>query len=1221
MTAPQAALLLAALLPLAAHARRIDSPTTARAEKNAREALSNARSPRSAASLIRLHALRDEVDDLNLLADPYARFLRIPGAQPQARAVARMFYADVTRARGQHTKARAMLAPLGFIDQFYVVGAFDNEGKTGCDTPWGPEGAQLSLDAKYPTKQHEVGWRKLPAAAPNGFVDLGAVVRPNTEAVAYALTFLEMPSEGPVTFALGTSGAFRLYVDGQLAASEDRYNQPRPDQARVSVRLPAGVHRVLLKVCQDAGALGFYLRQESGRGRVLLPNEVPALPKKVHLAAQRLPTLTSALEKEVRAKPDDAALRSDYSSVLAYFRAFDAPSRLDVAEMERAVERKKNDAELQMLAAVRQDDHNLQRKHLEAALRLTPDEPYARLMLAQLELELEHPAKALALLTPLVDAHPQYAAAIVAKARALEALGEWPKSVELIEASFRAMPFIPSLAREAARVSRRFDRLQETLERTRTALALRADDTSSRRVLASLLADLGRIDEAAAQLEQTLALDPFDLSSRLKLAELFAANGKQEEALKAFADARELSADDPEVHEREGRALLQLGDRQTALASFARSLALRPQNPTLKEVVRSLEGESSPIGTQYVLDWKPLVPEADAFAGEDAVYLVDYAYSRVQPSGQSSRFHQMAVKVYTQRGVDAFRSYPITYAPTRQEVRILKARLTKPDGSIVDSYAEGERNINEPWTGMYYDARAKVLSFPALAAGDVLELQYRLDDTAKDNLLSDYWGDVDYVQAAHPKVRYQYLVDMPAQRKLYWNSKRLPENVTARTEPEQNGRVLYRFTSAKVPKVVPEPSMPGWAEVATTLHVSTYRDWEQVNRYYWGLIRDQLTPNEELKRTVDQALAGVDRKDELAVVRAIYNFVVTHTRYVALEFGIHGYKPYRVDRVLARRFGDCKDKASLIHAMLKVAGVDSRLVLLRMRHLGNIGEEPASLAAFNHAIAYVPKFQLWLDGTAEFHSTTELPSADRLANVLVIEPDGPTAFATTPEAKPEENLTVLHLDVALQADGKATVTGKSSVRGQSAPDYRRTYQAQATRKQTFEQGWAQLFPGLTVKKVEMSELTRLDQDVTLDFELQVPRYAEVLPNGLRFFPLGGGRAYTQAFAPLATRKHDLVLSGVWKNVFEVAYTLPPGFLAAELPAEVKEESPFGSFRVAYSMQGEKLIAQAELTLAVARVKAAEYPAFRAWLGKADQLFSRKLVVQRAAGEKSAALER
>ena len=141
-----------------------------------------------------------------------------------------------------------------------------------------------------------------------------------------------------------------------------------------------------------------------------------------------------------------------------------------------------------------------------------------------------------------------------------------------------------------------------------------------------------------------------------------------------------------------------------------------------------------------------------------------------------------------------------------------------------------------------------------------------------------------------------------------------------------------------------------------------------MGRYYWGLVRDQLTPNEELRRTVDTVLQGVDRKDEQAVVRALYNFVVTNTRYVALEFGIHGYKPYRVDRVLARRFGDCKDKASLIHAMLKVAGVDSRLVLLRMRDLGahrRGAGEPRRLQPRHRLRA--ASFDLYLDGTAEFH--------------------------------------------------------------------------------------------------------------------------------------------------------------------------------------------------------------------------------------------------------------
>src|SRR5512140_364919 len=245
---------------------------------------------------------------------------------------------------------------------------------------------------------------------------------------------------------------------------------------------------------------------------------------------------------------------------------------------------------------------------------------------------------------------------------------------------------------------------------------------------------------------------------------------------------------------------------------------------------------------------------------------------------------------------------------------------------------------------------------------------------------------------------------MPAGRPLYWNKGRLGAGVKAQVEPLADGRQLYRFSASRVSKVLPEPNMPGWAEVATTLHVSTYQTWEQVGRYYWGLVRDQLTPDDELRKTVDQALSGVDRKDNMAVVRAVYDWVVTNTRYVALEFGIHGYKPYRVDQILARRFGDCKDKASLIHAMLKLAGVDSRMVLLRMRNLGNLTEDVPSLAAFNHAIVYVPKYQLFLDGTAEFHSSRELPSADHRANVLIVDMEqGKSTFMVTPEANAEDN--------------------------------------------------------------------------------------------------------------------------------------------------------------------------------------------------------------------------
>src|SRR5439155_24781616 len=118
-----------------------------------------------------------------------------------------------------------------------------------------------------------------------------------------------------------------------------------------------------------------------------------------------------------------------------------------------------------------------------------------------------------------------------------------------------------------------------------------------------------------------------------------------------------------------------------------------------------------------------------------------------------------------------------------------------------------------------------------------------------------------------------YVVEMPKERPLYWNKASLPSWLKTSQETE-GGRVFWRFEASNVAKVVPEPNMPGMSEVAATLHVSTYQSWDQVGRYWWGLVKDQLTPNDELLKTVDTVLKGVDRKDTQAVVKAIYAFVV-----------------------------------------------------------------------------------------------------------------------------------------------------------------------------------------------------------------------------------------------------------------------------------------------------------------------------------------------------------
>jgi hypothetical protein len=433
----------------------------------------------------------------------------------------------------------------------------------------------------------------------------------------------------------------------------------------------------------------------------------------------------------------------------------------------------------------------------------------------------------------------------------------------------------------------------------------------------------------------------------------------------------------------------------------------------------------------------------------------------------------------------------------------------------------------------------------------------------------------------------------------------------------------YRWTATDLPRLEPEPGMPGMAESTPYVHVSTYGTWDEVARFYEGLVREQLRTGPGIRAESARIVAEVRARPENAgrpekeirreIVRAVYDQVVTSTRYVGLEFGIHGYKPYQVEQVLTRRFGDCKDKASLMLALLEAAGIDSRLVLLRMRRLGNLPEAPASLAVFNHAILYVPELDLWLDGTATGSGSRELPSEDRGATVLVLNPGAPPTFRTLPESPPGDDRVRSDFLVALAADGSAVVDGSTWVSGAQAPDFRRGYLSESGRNAALERSFARTFPGLKAEKVETGDLSRIEDDVRVTFRLTVPRLARPENGALLLAPFGLGQNWMETYAPLSTRKHDLVLPHLFDTKFTLRYKLPPGTAPASLPEPERRDGPFGSWSVSVRDEGGVLVAEGSFQITVRRIAAADYPAFRAFLSSLDRALLRPVRLVRSAG--------
>ena len=119
--------------------------------------------------------------------------------------------------------------------------------------------------------------------------------------------------------------------------------------------------------------------------------------------------------------------------------------------------------------------------------------------------------------------------------------------------------------------------------------------------------------------------------------------------------------------------------------------------------------------------------------------------------------------------------------------------------------------------------------------------------------------------------------------------------------------------------------------------------------------------------------------------------------------------------------------------------------------------------------------------------------------------------------------------------------------------------------------------------MSISDPTRLDQDVALDYELSIPRYAEVGGDTLRFLPFGSRRGYVETYAGLVERRGDLVLDGPSVSRFTFRYRLPSGWSVDALPPDVTTDSGFGKLRLTYVVEQGILVCRGELVFTRDRI--------------------------------------
>ncbi len=1012
------------------------------------------------------------------------------------RAYAGLLDAYARRRRGDLDGARARTASLGYLSRWLVVGPFDNEGKAGFDRAFGPEEERarpIVLGHAYDGKERPVRWRVAPDVSPFGWLDLGVFVRPSEKSCVYASTFARdarAKSDGkaaparPISIWAGSAGAVRVWWNGAEVLRDPKYRALDSDRLAASVTLESGWNRLLVKVCGDEESPMLALRLAGADGAPdanIETDDDPAQKPAVSTAKQSAAARASRVEGPLQAferlsKSGDPATLEAFARYLVMTQG-DDPSEHRARELARKAAEKGPTIPRLLLAGELAEGRNQRAEWIDKAeARVTPATPEED-RIATLLARAAHARgganwrDAIPFYDKVLELDPDNIAATLARHDLYGEAGLRETALVFLRSAMERRPRSVALVRGMVGALHEENRTTEADEMADRYASLRFDDPGIARDHIGLA--VAKRDTAAASrwVDRLLATNP-DSSGALNFAaQTYLELGDRPRAVAMFKRALDLAPEDTDALHALADAYGVMGRTEEQLQLLRRILELKPQDKDVREYVAHTEPSKPRPDEAYARKPEEFLAQRGAPAnGQNRRTLVDLTVSTVFPNGLASRFRQVVYQPLTDSAASEGRQYGFGFESDSEAVELRGAHVYRGDGKVDEAMESGEGAADDPEIATYTSQRAYYVHFPRLHAGDVVELQYRVEDVAQRNAFADYFGEVTTMQSAETIGRAEYVLLTPKSRTFYFNKPNVP-GLKETTEESGDSRIFH-FVAENVPPILPEPLQPPWSEILGHVHVSTYRTWDDMGRWYWGLVRDQFVADDEVRRRVAEVTKGLKTDGEK--VRAIYDYVVTKTRYVALEFGIHGFNPYRCAQIFARGFGDCKDNATLIVTMLKEAGIPATIVIVRTQNRGDFETDPASLAPFDHAIAYVPSLDLYLDGTAEFTGSHELPAMDRAALALQVN-EGHAKLVHLPDPPASESVTTKRVEATIGDDGGATIDWRADVTGVSASSWRARYHAESTRKQRVQEDLGTEFSGLAIDKLDASDLENLEK--------------------------------------------------------------------------------------------------------------------------------------------------
>ena len=408
-------------------------------------------------------------------------------------------------------------------------------------------------------------------------------------------------------------------------------------------------------------------------------------------------------------------------------------------------------------------------------------------------------------------------------------------------------------------------------------------------------------------------------------------------------------------------------------------------------------------------------------------------------AGRLTHVGHYIYKVLTAKGAEGWDSLSVGWDPWHEVRPVIRARVIEPDYS--EHNLDPSAITEEPARGgdykTYSDGKRLRAPLPAIAPGVVVEEEYLERETepffAPGRVGRAFFGHEE-VPVAHSSAVFEAPVSLP----LRIETRLLPGVTPKRVEA--NGHVTLSYEIGSLEGIESrDASLPSDAYIFPEIDYSTGASWQTVATEYSKIV-DSKAKSDSVQSIVDGLIAGKTTLSEKEAV--ILDYLDREVRYTGIEFGEAAIVPHNPAETLALKYGDCKDKATLLVAMLRAAGINSYVALLNGGSRLDVPSELPGMGLFDHAIVYVPSATahpaLWIDATDQYARLGQLPINDQDRHALIARPES-TSLTSTPESTSRENVLLEMREIRLSENGPATVIEKTLPSGVFESHYRAFY--------------------------------------------------------------------------------------------------------------------------------------------------------------------------------------